>query len=113
MRVAALYDVHGNLPALEEVLRDVRRERVDEIVVGGDVLPGPMPRETLDLLMACDIPVRFIRGNGNVTRHQDIERLARHRAGKHVAADNYLIDPLAANVAKYLLERGEVAVNII
>src|SRR5438105_9991440 len=65
MRVAALYDVHGNLPALEEVLRDARRERVDEIVVGGDVLPGPMPRETLDLLLEFDIPVRFIRGNGD------------------------------------------------
>ena len=65
MRVAALYDIHGNLPALEAVLRDVRRERVDEIVVGGDVLPGPMPRETLDLLLESDIPARFIRGNGD------------------------------------------------
>jgi len=65
MRVAALYDIHGNLPALEAVLRDVRRERVDEIVVGGDALPGPMPRETLDYLLALDIPVRFIRGNGD------------------------------------------------
>jgi len=65
MRVAALYDIHGNLPALEAVLRDVRRERVDEIVVGGDVLPGPMPRETLECLLALDIPVRFIRGNGD------------------------------------------------
>ena len=64
MRVAALYDVHGNLPALEAVLRDLRRVSVDELIVGGDVLPGPMPRETLDLLLASDFPVRFIRGNG-------------------------------------------------
>jgi putative phosphoesterase len=64
MRVAALYDIHGNLPALDAVLHDVREARVDAIVVGGDVLPGPLPRETLDRLLQCDIPVRFIHGNG-------------------------------------------------
>src|SRR5712691_5724579 len=64
MRVAALYDIHGNLPALEAVLQDVRRAGVDQIVVGGDVLPGPMPRETLTCLRNLDIPTRFIQGNG-------------------------------------------------
>jgi putative phosphoesterase len=64
MRVAALYDIHGNLPALEAVLQDLRRAEVDRIVVGGDVLPGPMPRETLDYLLDLDIPVQFIQGNG-------------------------------------------------
>ena len=64
MRVAALYDIHGNLPALEAVLDAVRRADVDRIVVGGDVLPGPMPRETLDLLLDVDMPVQFIYGNG-------------------------------------------------
>jgi predicted phosphodiesterase len=42
MRVAALYDVHGNLPALEAVLADVEASGADEIVVGGDVLFGPL-----------------------------------------------------------------------
>ena len=63
-RVAALYDVHGNLPALEAVLDEVRREGVDLIVVGGDVMPGPMPRETLARLLALETPTRFIHGNG-------------------------------------------------
>lgn len=63
-RVAALYDIHGNLPALEAVLRDVRAERVDAIVVGGDVLPGPMPRECLDLLYGTGVRTEFIHGNG-------------------------------------------------
>ncbi len=40
MRVAALYDIHGNLPALEAVLRDLRAVGVDAVVVGGDVLPS-------------------------------------------------------------------------
>lgn len=65
MRVAAIYDVHGNLPALEAVLVEIEREKVDEIVVGGDVLPGPMPRETLHRLLDLKVPTRFIMGNGD------------------------------------------------
>ena len=64
MRVAALYDIHGNMLALEATLREVRDAGVDLVVVGGDVLPGPMPRETLARLMALEIAVRFIHGNG-------------------------------------------------
>jgi predicted phosphodiesterase len=66
MRIAALYDIHANLPALEAVLAELRRRRVDEVVVGGDVLPGPMPRETLALLSSLDVPVHFIHGNGEL-----------------------------------------------
>ena len=65
MRVAAIYDIHGNLPALEAVLQDIRQAEVDHVVVGGDVLPGPMPRETLACLLDLDIPVQFIQGNGD------------------------------------------------
>jgi putative phosphoesterase len=64
-RVAAIYDVHGNLPALEAVLAEVRRAGVDLVVVGGDMLPGPLPRESLALLADLDLPVRCIRGNGD------------------------------------------------
>ena len=63
MRAAALYDIHGNLPALEAVLDDLRHEDVDVIIVGGDVVPGPMAVEALDRLLSLDRPVRFIRGN--------------------------------------------------
>ena len=66
MRVAALYDIHGNLPALEAVLEEIRQSDIDEIVIGGDVIPGPMPRETLHLLLALDRPVHFIAGNGEL-----------------------------------------------
>ena len=65
MRVAALYDIHGNLPALEAVLEDVGRAGVDLVVVGGDVCPGPMCAESLACLRALDLPTRFIRGNGD------------------------------------------------
>jgi putative phosphoesterase len=63
MRIAALYDIHGNLPALEAVLQDVRRAEIDRVVVGGDVVLGPMPRETLACLLDLDLPMHFIQGN--------------------------------------------------
>jgi predicted phosphodiesterase len=63
--VAALYDIHGNLPALEAVLRDVRSASVARIVIGGDVLPGPMPVECLMALRSLDLPVDYIMGNGD------------------------------------------------
>jgi len=66
MRVAALYDIHGNLPALEAVLQEIRQANVDQIVVGGDVVPGPMPRETLKRLLDLDLPTQFIHGNGEL-----------------------------------------------
>jgi putative phosphoesterase len=73
MAVAAVYDIHGNLPALEAVLEDIRLAKVDRILVGGDVLPGPMPRETIECLLNLDLPAQFIHGNG------DREVLARMR----------------------------------
>jgi len=65
MRIAALYDIHGNLPALDAVLAEVAREGVDRVVVGGDVLPGPMARECLRRLESLDVPTEFLRGNGD------------------------------------------------
>jgi putative phosphoesterase len=63
--VAALYDVHGNLPALEAVLSDLEDIDYGLIVVGGDVASGPMPAEVLDRLQAIDDGVRWVRGNAD------------------------------------------------
>lgn len=66
MRIAALYDMHGNLPAVEAVLEDVRASGVDRILVGGDVVPGPMPIECLDAIRNFGIPWDAISGNGEL-----------------------------------------------
>ena len=66
MRVALLCDIHCNLPALDAVLEEVRAAEVDAIVVGGDVLPGPVPSETLERLLNLDLPVHFVHGNGEL-----------------------------------------------
>ena len=73
MRVAALYDVHGNLPALDAVLAEIAREPVDLVIVGGDVLPGPMPRAALDRLQSFGGVARFIRGNGDRETLAEVE----------------------------------------
>jgi predicted phosphodiesterase len=64
MRVAALFDVHGNLPALESVLAEVESAGVDVVVCGGDAVPGPFPRETLSLLRGLGDRLRYVHGNG-------------------------------------------------
>ncbi len=65
MRVAALYDVHGNLPALEAVLLEVEREAPDVVLVGGDVSAGPFPVECLELLRSLGDRAVWIRGNAD------------------------------------------------
>jgi len=65
MRVAALYDIHGNLPALEAVVQEIRQAEADLVLVGGDVFPGPMSLESLTCLLDFNIPVHFIQGNGD------------------------------------------------
>jgi len=60
-RIAALSDIHGNLPALEAVLDDVQRKGVDGIIVAGDYTGGPQPQEATDLLRA--VGSWMIRGN--------------------------------------------------
>jgi putative phosphoesterase len=62
-RVAAVYDVHGNLPALDAVLADLESINPDLIVVGGDVVAGPMPTEVLERLAALSERVCFVGGN--------------------------------------------------
>ena len=65
MRVAALYD-NTREPGRRSrrCSGEVRDAGVDRVLVGGDVVPGPMPRETLELLLELDMPTHFICGNG-------------------------------------------------
>jgi diadenosine tetraphosphatase ApaH/serine/threonine PP2A family protein phosphatase len=61
--IACLYDVHGNLPALEAVLADAARQGASRFVLGGDyALFGGWPVETVDRLRALE-PALWIRGN--------------------------------------------------
>jgi len=63
--VAALYDIHGVLPALEAVLAEPDVRAADVVLVGGDAVTGPFPRETLDALLALGERALFVRGNAD------------------------------------------------
>jgi predicted phosphodiesterase len=64
MQVLALYDIHGNIDALEAVLADPRAGDAEAIVVGGDVVPGAFASECLSLLRGLEVPVHWVCGNG-------------------------------------------------
>src|SRR3954471_16310 len=60
MNVLALYDIHGNVDALEAVLGAAPEP--DLVLVGGDAVPGAFATATLDRL--ATVPTRWVRGNG-------------------------------------------------
>jgi predicted phosphodiesterase len=92
-RVAALYDIHGNLPALHAVLAELEHEQVDHIVIGGDVANGPLPVATLDALTALRVDTSYVMGNG------DLEVAAAYD-GEHLAA-SVLADSPAARASVF------------
>jgi predicted phosphodiesterase len=70
--VALLYDTHGNLNALEAVLRDIEAAGASSYILGGDyALFGPWPAQTVERLKALP-NATWIRGNGERwTAHPD------------------------------------------
>ena len=100
---ALLYDVHGNLPALEAVLEDVAGQGEERFLLGGDyALFGAWPRETVMLLRELD--ALWLRGNGERWTAEpgeapDAVRAAIERCGKMLGSD--LVRELAALPESY------------
>jgi predicted phosphodiesterase len=63
VRVAALYDVHGNIHALEAVLAEACD--ADVVLFGGDLASGPFPRETVERARAVS-NAQFVLGNADL-----------------------------------------------
>ena len=88
--VAILYDVHGNLVALEAVLVEAEREGLTTFLLGGDYASfGPWPRATAERLDGLDAVAR-IRGN--------VERWLRDEPEAPEDAREFLTAALAAAV---------------
>ena len=80
MRVAAISDIHGNMPAFDAVLSDIEREHVDIIIGGGDFASGPMPTQVLDRLSGLGDAARLIRGNADRELVADFDRPRRRES---------------------------------
>ena len=62
MAFAALYDIHGNTTALEAVLTELQNISIENLIFGGDVIPGPDPMACLEILEGLPYPIIYIIG---------------------------------------------------
>lgn len=64
MRMAFLSDIHGNATALDAVLEDIKRRKIDSVVILGDLcFRGPEPKRVLELVKGLNTEV--IKGNAD------------------------------------------------
>ncbi len=63
MRIAALSDIHGNLPAFEAALDHVKKQNVDQIIIVGDIVLGA-PDSAACWKLACELDCPIVQGNG-------------------------------------------------
>jgi putative phosphoesterase len=98
--VAVLSDIHGALPALEAVLAEPDVQTADQIVVTGDIAAGPLPVQTLDVLVSLGEHVTWVRGNADrelvaVARGMQSEYDVSNWAGQQLRPDQVeLLDGL-------------------
>jgi putative phosphoesterase len=92
MNILALYDIHGNVDALEAVLADPRAADPDAVVIGGDAVPGPEALLMLNRVQAIAGPVHWLRGNG--------EREVGQAAGGNPTADDMAARTAAITAAE-------------
>ena len=104
--IAILYDIHGNLAALEAVVSEVERASVTQYVLGGDYSTfGPWPRETAERLEALPAIVRI---RGNVERWLREEPDPRPLVLAAVAAAQEALGPELVRRLYSLPERAEL-----
>jgi putative phosphoesterase len=98
MHVAVLSDTHGNLPALEAVLKDVRQFTPDGIIVAGDLVGGPHPNEMITLLRSLGSwmiqgnsdtgLLRFDAGETPESRYTHLQFALLRWSHRHVSREN-------------------------
>ena len=84
MRIAIFTDIHGNKEALKAIIKDTKKEKIDEVICLGDVVAiGPNPSECLDMII--DKKIKLILGNHElyVTRGPEIDEVDNEEVIEH------------------------------
>ena len=95
MKIAILSDIHGNSWALEEVLRNIRQQGINEIYDLGDSLYGPLdPKKTFELIKENGI--KSISGNE--------DRIIIENVGKRTKNEtlNFVLEELSKSAISWL-----------
>ncbi len=122
MRIAALYDIHANLPALEATLQAARKSGADKVVLGGDIAAGPLPADALDILIALGDWVVAIQGPadravvdcydrlmaGRLDETKAFDPLVRWAAGRISRHQRDYLHALPADIRFLMQDLGEV-----
>lgn len=108
MPIAVLYDIHGNVAALEAVLEEAEEAGATRYLLGGDYAAfGPWPRETAELLK--NLPaVACIRGNVDRWLREEPE-VPTGALGLVTAALSAARDSLGPDLVRWLYELPERA----
>jgi predicted phosphodiesterase len=86
LKIAVFSDVHGNLPALNAILEDVKRRGIDEVYCLGDLVDfAPWPNEVIGLIEEFQIPCLLGNHDERVAFDHSIEPLAKHSAEETAA----------------------------
>ncbi len=107
MRIALLADIHGNLPALEAVLRDVDIQGADAIWVAGDIVGyNPWPNEVVQVLK--DRKVKAIRGNHDRAALTGDTSWFNEVAAQAIRWTRIVLTPASVGYLKFLEDRTRV-----
>lgn len=96
-RIAVFTDIHGNLEALESIIKDIERNNIDEVIYLGDIIGiGPNPKECLDIII--DSRIKMVKGNHEIYQLDESNmnpKLKEHRDWINSLLDEKELDYLA------------------
>ena len=64
MKIGIISDIHGNVKALNAVLKELEKQNIDKIICLGDLIGGsPMSEEVVQKIIEIKDRIIIVRGN--------------------------------------------------
>lgn len=101
-RIAIFSDIHGNIYALQDIIQNLKKEKVDEVFCLGDVIGiGPNSKECLNLIKENNI--RLLLGNHEVYFLNDFKENEIFMAGsRHIEHHKWIAKSLDNSDREFL-----------